>query len=92
MRIEIRLFANLREKAGTGTLFLEFGEPPTVGQVVGRVAEECPLLKEVLFADGGFDDRYKVLVGSRLVYPERFSERITEGESRVAILPPVSGG
>ncbi len=92
MRIEIRLFANLREKAGTGTLSLEFGEPPTVGQVVERLAEECPPLKGILFAGGEFDDRYKVLVGSRSVYPERFSERLAEGESRVAILPPVSGG
>ena len=76
MKVRVRLFAGLRERAGSGSLELELPE----GALVGDVWAELPLGKEppgLLFA-------------RNRAYAER-SERLAEGDE-VAVIPPVSGG
>jgi len=90
VRVEVRLFANLRETAGTEVLFLEFTKPPTVSDVITELVASVPKLKRFLLTKGRFNERYKVLVGAEIVFPENFSRVLREG--RLAILPPVSGG
>lgn len=90
VRIEVRLFANLREKAGTEVIFLEFTKPPTIADVLAEVVTRVPGLRRFLLSKGSFNDRYKILVGTEIVFPENFSKVLKE--SRLAILPPVSGG
>lgn len=87
--VEVRLFANLREAANVGALELEFENAPTVGDVINRTIEKCPALADILRPRGKFNDKYKVLVGQNLVAPEEFSK---PAGTRVALLPPVSGG
>jgi len=87
--VEVRLFANLKEAAGKESLFFEFPEPPTVRELLARLLEEQPALRKVLIGEGGYDDRYKVLVGTDIVFPEDFGRK---AGTRFAILPPVSGG
>lgn len=89
MMVEVRLFANLREAAGRESLSFEFPDPPTVAALLERLLAEVPALKKILVRGGKYDDRYKVLVGSEIVFPEDFGMR--SGRS-FAILPPVSGG
>jgi len=88
--VEVRLFANLREAAGSETLLLSFSEMPTVSKVIGEVLARSPKLRRLLTCNGAFNNHYKVLVGSEIVFPENFSMIIAE--PRLAILPPVSGG
>jgi len=90
VRIEVRLFANLRETAGTEVLFLEFAKLPTVSDVITELVARVPKLRRFLLTKGRFNERYKVLVGAEIVFPENFSRVLREG--RLAILPPVSGG
>jgi molybdopterin converting factor small subunit len=90
VRVEVRLFANLRETAGTEILFLEFVKPPTISDVIAELVAITPKLRRFLLPKGRFNERYKVLVGAEIVFPENFSKVLNEG--RLAILPPVSGG
>lgn len=87
--VEVRLFANLREAADTGALELGFESAPTVGEVIDEAIANRPALGKILRKGGKFNDKYKVLVGQDLVAPEDFSK---PAGTRVALLPPVSGG
>jgi molybdopterin converting factor small subunit len=87
--VEVRLFANLREAAGKESAFFEFLEPPTVEVLLEKLLAELPTLRKILIKDGRYDDRYKVLVGNEVVFPEDFRGK---SGTKFAILPPVSGG
>lgn len=89
MMVEVRLFANLREAAGRDSIRLEFSSAPTVCKMLERLLLKAPVLRGILYKDGKYDDRYKVLVDSNMVFPEDFGGRTG---TRFAILPPVSGG
>jgi molybdopterin synthase catalytic subunit/molybdopterin converting factor small subunit len=76
MKVRVRLFAALRERAGAGELELELPD----GAVVGDVWPALPLGEEppgLLFA-------------RNRAYAER-AERL-EDDDEVAVIPPVSGG
>ena len=90
VKVEVKLFADLREAAGTDAIFLEFPSTPSIGDVLMEAVRRTPALRKFLIKRGEFNDRYKVLVGQELVFKENFS-RAVEG-TKVAILPPVSGG
>lgn len=89
MMAEVRLFANLREAAGRDSICLKFSNVPTVCEMLERLLLEVPALRNILYKDRRYDDRYKVLVDSNMVFPEDFGGR---AGTRFAILPPVSGG
>lgn len=88
--VEVRLFANLREVAGTETLLLDFQEAPSVSQVLEQVLLKAPQLRRCLACGGKFNDYYKVLVGHEIIFSENFSN--VKAGPQMAILPPVSGG
>ncbi|TML22797.1 MAG: hypothetical protein E6G11_00865 [Actinobacteria bacterium] len=76
MKVRVRLFAALRERAGTGELEIELPE----GAVVGDVWPALPL-------DG---EPPGLLFARNRAYAER-GERLEEGDE-IAVIPPVSGG
>jgi molybdopterin converting factor small subunit len=90
VRVEVKLFANLREDVGKESIFLDFINPPTVLDVIKELIEREPRLLRRLICNEGFNEHYKILSGTDLVFPENFS-KILQG-NKVAILPPVSGG
>jgi molybdopterin converting factor small subunit len=90
VRVEVKLFANLREDVGKESIFLDFINPPTVLDVIKELIEREPRLQRRLICNEGFNEHYKILIGTDLVFPENFS-KILQG-NKVAILPPVSGG
>lgn len=91
VKIRVKLFANLREAAGSGVLCLDFPEVPTVSEVLEAPLDKAPSLRRLLSCRGRFNEQYKVLVGSERVFPEFFS-RTLDDKVAMAILPPVSGG
>lgn len=80
MRIEVQLFASLREHIGD-TVVLEVPEPVTVARLLDRFGEAYPRFKTAL-------PHLNVAVDLNYARPDE-----TIGpEQEVAIFPPVSGG
>jgi molybdopterin synthase catalytic subunit len=76
VKVDVRLFAGLRERAGSGTLVLDLDEGSTVGDVWAQL--------------GLGDEPAGLLYARNKAYVER-SERLAPGDE-VAVIPPVSGG
>ena len=81
MSITIRLFARLREIAGTGELQRTLPAQPTAETAWRELAREFPALTE-------YRDVVSCAVNEQYA---RFDTRLEEGDE-VAFLPPVSGG
>ena len=81
MRVTVKLFAVLRERAKAGELEREFPDGATIGQIWRRLGEEFPALAQAR-------DTISCAVNYEYVTPE-FKPR--DGDE-VAFIPPVSGG
>lgn len=81
MRLEVRLFAGARDRAGTATLTVELPDGATVADLRRRLARDCPALE-------------RLLPHSLFAVNDEFAAEtvaVPAGAS-VALLPPVSGG
>jgi len=81
MKLDVKLFATLRERAGTDSISVDISDSATVGQLTAQIAEKYPALQEVV-------ERSLVAVNQEFAFPD---ETISVGDE-VAIFPPVSGG
>jgi molybdopterin converting factor subunit 1 len=81
MRIRVKLFAIVKERAGVGELWLELREG-------ANVAAASMALKERLPAVAGFLDRSAFAVNRE--YAEAAS--VLRDGDELAVIPPVSGG
>lgn len=80
VRVSVRLFASYREAAGRGHLDLELPDGAKVRDVVRRIRELYPLLRNG-----------RELVAARNRDYVGLDEPVAEGDE-VALIPPVSGG
>ncbi|HII79336.1 MAG TPA: MoaD/ThiS family protein [Methanosarcina sp.] len=94
--VRVKLFANLREAAGTPELLLS-GEK--VIDVLLSLTEKYPELKNLIFEKPGEKDESPVLCGSINILVNGNNIRHLEGldtdlkdSDEIGILPPVSGG
>ncbi|HIP70507.1 MAG TPA: molybdopterin converting factor, partial [Anaerolineae bacterium] len=81
MKLEIRLFATLRDKAGQDRILITLAEPATVADVVAATAAAYPRLAEAL--------------GSSIVSVNKAfagEDTAVHPGDEIAIFPPVSGG
>jgi molybdopterin synthase catalytic subunit len=76
VNVHVRLFAALRERAGTGRLELDLADGATVGDVWARL--------------GLGDEPSGLLYARNRAYVDR-SETLSPGDE-IAVIPPVSGG
>ena len=81
MKIDVLLFATLKERAGSGRLTLELAVPATVRDLKSALAGASPRLAEHL-------PTALVSVNREFAFPD---DLIHEGDE-VALFPPVSGG
>ena len=81
MRVTVRLFARLRDLAGTGELVRDVPDPATVQMVWRSLVAENPAM-------GDYERTMSVAVNAEY---SRMSAVLAEGDE-VAFLPPVSGG
>ena len=81
MRVNIRLFARLRDLAGTGELVRDVPESATVQAVWAVLTAEMPELQV-------YERAMSVAVNADY---SRMSAAVNEGDE-VAFMPPVSGG
>lgn len=82
MIIQVRLFAMLRERAGTGTLELELGSGATVADALRALSEREPL--------GAMLERMPVRMAVNRDYAS--ADTILSAQDELALIPPVSGG
>jgi len=83
--VTVRLFADIREKAGESEVEAE-GE--TVGDVIENLVERYPSLEGRLLTDGELRAHLNLTADGEPVEPDDS----TEGVEEVAVFPPVSGG
>ena len=81
MRVTVRLFARLRDLAGSGELVREVANPATVETVWRALVAEMPELRD-------YERTMSVAVNADY---SKMSAQVSEGDE-VAFLPPVSGG
>ena len=81
MRVTVRLFARLRDLAGSGEMVREVPGPATVHTVWRDLVNEMPRL-------GDYEKTMSVAVNADY---SRMSAPVQDGDE-VAFLPPVSGG
>ena len=81
MQITVKLFALMREKAGTDTVLLEMPTESTVTHVVTQLVRQYPALEPYVG-----NARYSLHMD--FVDPTTL---VTEGDE-LALIPPVSGG
>jgi len=81
MRVRIRLFARLRDLAGTGELEVDVPPPATVASVWRTLAADVPAVAD-------YERTMSVAVNAAYC---RMSTAVNDGDE-VAFLPPVSGG
>ena len=81
MRVTIRLFARLRDLAGSGELVRDVPHPATVQTVWRALVAEMPAL-------GEYERTMSVAVNADY---SRMTAAVSDGDE-VAFLPPVSGG
>ncbi len=81
MQVTVRLFARLRELAGTAELQREVPDGSTALDVWKRLSDEFPELQ-------GYTTAISVAVNQEYA---RFTTDVRDGDE-IAFLPPVSGG
>jgi molybdopterin converting factor subunit 1 len=81
MRVTVRLFARLRDLAGSGEMVREVPGPATVHTVWRNLVDEMPSLRD-------YEKTMSVAVNADY---SRMSAPVQDGDE-VAFLPPVSGG
>ena len=81
MRVTVRLFARLRDLAGSGELVRDMNGPATVQTVWGSLVAEMPALRD-------YERAMSVAVNAEY---SRMAAPVHDGDE-IAFLPPVSGG
>ena len=81
MRVTVRLFARLRDLAGSGELVRDVATPATVETVWRALVEEMPTMRD-------YERTMSVAVNADYA---KMSAKVHDGDE-VAFLPPVSGG
>ncbi len=93
MRVKVRLFALLREVAGTKEIEEEVEEGMTVKDLLERLSTKLPKrFRELVFEGQDVSKNVMILVNRRGIRElEGLETKLKDGDE-VALLPPVSGG
>jgi sulfur-carrier protein len=89
----VKSFATLRDLMGTSTIQLEVAGPSTVGQILHRLSDEYPALREKLWnSEGDLSGYVKVFLHGRAVQFLNGLDTPVTDEDTLSLFPPVGGG
>lgn len=92
MSIKIKLFATLREKAGTKEINLEAG---SIKEALNQIVEENEELEEVIFRSQKREELEESITvikdGRNIIYLDGLETELDEGDT-VSVFPAVGGG
>jgi len=92
MRITIKLFASLREAAGSSEITLKLAEELNVQNVIRYILEKYAQLKEkMLISNGQIKKSIQILLNGRNISANGLNTKVKDGDV-IAILPAVGGG
>lgn len=92
MEVELRYFGTVREAVGKSTERRSVEAGTTVGSVLSDLEEEHSGLEGLLLEDGGVAGGVTVLRNGTHVTHFEGVETVLEGDDRLSITPPVTGG
>jgi molybdopterin converting factor subunit 1 len=81
VKIQVKLFAAMRQRAGADSVTLDFGRPVRVRELRRALIDNYPALAE-------WEPHWRIALD--LEFAD--DEELVQPESEVAIIPPVSGG
>ena len=94
MKIEVRLFANLRELAGQRSVVEDASSGASVGDVLQKICDRfgAKFREQVMCRGGQPSENVKVLLnGHNIVFLQGTATKLKDGDV-IAIFPPVGGG
>ena len=94
MKVEVRLFANLRELAKTKAVMEDIKSEASVGDVLQKICERfgTKFRGHVLDKRGQPNENIKILLnGHNIVFLQGAATKLNDGDA-IAIFPPVGGG
>jgi molybdopterin synthase sulfur carrier subunit len=94
LKVEVRLFANLRELAKTKVAMEEVESGTTVGDFLQKICEKlgAKFRMAVLNERGQPNENIKILLnGHNIVFLQGMATKLKDGDV-IAIFPPVGGG
>ena len=94
MKVEIRLFATLRELAKTNSVVEDFKSGATVGDALRKICERlgAKFRERVLDSSGNPSEYVKIILnGQNIVFLQGTATKLKDGDV-IAIFPPVGGG
>jgi molybdopterin converting factor small subunit len=91
MKVEVCYQAQVRHAAGRASAWVELDRPCTVGELVARLAGECPPLRGLLLdGAGGVQPALLVFVGDEQV--DAGGGRLLRDGDVITLLAPMAGG
>jgi len=94
LKVEVRLFANLRESAKTKAVIEDIKSGASVGDVLNKICEKfgTKFREQVLDRRGQPNENVKILLNGRnIVFLQGTATKLKDGDV-IAIFPPVGGG
>ena len=83
MKIKVKLFANLKDLAGTAEMEMDLQEGTKVNDFMQMICEKFPILKDIVETRKVFISINQEMAGK--------DDTLTEGDE-IGLLPPFSGG
>ncbi len=91
--MKVKIFATLRQVAGTKETDIEVAPGETVGDLLKRLVERYPKLKGRLFDEAGeLQKSIHVFIRGRDIRLKEGLDTVIEEGDELALFPPVAGG
>jgi molybdopterin synthase sulfur carrier subunit len=91
--MQVKLYASLRQAAGTKMLEVEISSTTTTREILLEVTNQFPVLVKFIWKEGGdLSEHAHVFINGENVHHLNGLETILKSDDHIDIFPPVVGG